>query len=99
MRTDRLLLQDILESIAEVIETTPSTQAKFDADKLVRSHVLRYIQIVGEAAWRLSEPLKALHPQVPWKKIAGMRHVLVHDYYQVNWLRVYETAARPRSTA
>ena len=35
---------------------------------------------------------KDQHPQVPWKKIAGMRHVLVHDYFQVNWTRVFETA-------
>lgn len=92
MRTDRLLLQDILEAIDEVIGTTPPTKAAFDADKLVRSHLLRHIQIIGEATWRLSEPLKDKSPQVPWKKIAGMRHVLVHDYFEVNWTRVYETA-------
>ena len=92
MRTDRLLLQDMLEAVDEVIDTTPPTQADFDADKLIRSHVLRHIQIIGEAAWRVSEPLKDNWPQVPWKQIAGIRHVLVHDYFVVNWTRVYETA-------
>jgi len=92
MRTDRLLLQDMLEAIEEVIETTPAVKADFDASKLVRSHVLRHIQIIGEAAWRLSDETKARAPQVPWKQIAGMRHVLVHDYFEVNWQRVYETA-------
>jgi len=47
MRPDRLLLQDIIEAIDEVIETTPSDKAKFDADKLVRSHLIRNIQIIG----------------------------------------------------
>ena len=70
----------------------PSTKADFDSNKLVRSHVLRHIQIIGEAAWRVSEPLKDNWPQVPWKRIGGMRHVLVHDYFEVNWTRVYETA-------
>jgi uncharacterized protein with HEPN domain len=82
----------MLEAVEEVIDTTPSTQAEFDADKLVQSHVLRHIQIIGEAAWRVCQAIKDDWPQVPWKKIAGMRHVLVHDYFEVNWTRVYETA-------
>ena len=92
MRPDRLLLLDMLEAIEEVIDTTPPTQAAFDANKFLRSHILRHIQIIGEAAWRLSQAIKDKSPQVPWKPIAGMRHVLVHDYFQVNWTRVYETA-------
>jgi uncharacterized protein with HEPN domain len=87
-----MLLQDMLEAIDEVIGTTPPTKADFDADKLVRSHLLRHIQIIGEAAWRISDSVKEQWPQVPWKQIAGMRHVLVHDYFEVNWARVYETA-------
>jgi uncharacterized protein with HEPN domain len=96
-RGNRLLLQDILDSISEVLSTAPGTQAEFDANKLVQSHVLRYIQIIGEAAWRLSTDLKDNHAEIPWKKIEGMRHVLVHDYFKVNWERVYETARKPRS--
>ena len=92
MRPDNLLVQDALDAIAEVIDTTPATRIEFDANKLVRSHVLRNIQIIGEACWRMSQPLKDSHPQVPWRQIAGMRHVLVHDYFQVNWDRVYHTA-------
>ena len=92
MRPDQLLLRDILDSVAEVIGNTPAAQAAFYANKFLQSHLLRHIQIIGEASWRLSQSLKDQHPQVPWKKISGMRHVLVHDYFQVNWKRVYETA-------
>lgn len=92
MRTDRLLVQDILDSIAEVVEAAPATEAEFTASKYVQSHVLRHIQIIGEAAWRVSKSVQDENPAVPWKKIAGMRHVLVHDYFEVNWSRVYQTA-------
>jgi len=84
MKSDRLLLQDILDAVVEMLDTTPATKAEFDANKLVRSHILRHIQIIGEAAWRLSKPLQDLHPQVQWRRIAGMRHVLVHYYFEVN---------------
>jgi uncharacterized protein with HEPN domain len=49
--------------------------------------------IVGEAAWQLSRPLKDQHPQVPWKQIEGMRHIMVHDYFKVDWDIVYTTAS------
>jgi len=94
VRPDRLLLQDILDAIDEVLSTTPPSRSAFDADKLVRSHVLRHIQIIGEAAWRLSQHVKDQHPEVPWKVIAGMRHALVHDYFEVDWNEVYNTAVR-----
>ena len=87
MRTDRLLLQDILDLIAEVVDAAPPTEAEFNACKFVQSHVLRHIQIIGEAAWRLSGAVKDQDTAIPWKKIAGMRHVLVHDYFEVNWTR------------
>ncbi len=92
MRADRSLLLDMLEAIDEVLDTLPATRGAFDADKFVRSHILRHVQIIGEAAWRLSEAIKRRHPDVPWKQMAGMRHVLVHDYFEVNWARVYDTA-------
>lgn len=94
MRADRLLLQDILESIREIAETTPVNKRNYDRDKLVRSHLVRHIQIIGEAASRLSAELKQANPHVPWRAIAGMRHAIVHDYFEVDWNEVYNTASR-----
>jgi uncharacterized protein with HEPN domain len=90
-RRDYMLFQDMLDATLEVIQETP-TAAEFHADKYRRAYILRQIQIIGEAAWRLSATVKISNPAVPWHQIQAMRHILVHDYFKVNWDRVYQTA-------
>lgn len=48
------------------------------------------IELVGEAAWRVSEPFRDAHPEVPWTAIIGMRHRLVHDYRGINLRRLWD---------
>lgn len=92
MRNDRLLLEDIREAIAILRRYTPPQRSAFDADPPLQSHLLRHIQIIGEAAWRVSDALKRAHAEVPWKRIAAMRHVLVHDYFRVDLDQVWTVA-------
>jgi uncharacterized protein with HEPN domain len=94
MRTDRLLLENLLEAIEETLACTPAGRDEFDADKFLRSHLLRQLQIIGEVVWRLSPELKEGHVEVGWKQIAGMRHAIVHDYFEVDWNEVYEAVIR-----
>jgi uncharacterized protein with HEPN domain len=93
MRSDRLRLLDILDAMDVLREYVPADRAAFDNDPPLQSHVYRHVMIVGEAAWRLSPGLKAAHPDVPWKQIEGMRHIMVHDYFRVDWDVVYVTAS------
>lgn len=92
MRNDRMLLEDIQEAIAIVLQYTPDARSAFDADPPLQSHLIRHIQIIGEAAWRLSDAFKNQHPEVPWRRIAAMRHVLVHDYFRVDLDQVWIVA-------
>lgn len=84
MRTARLLLLDILDSIAEVIDTTPTSQSEFERQKLVQSHILRHIAIIGEAASRLPKALRDANPAIPWRQIIDMRNILIHAYHGIN---------------
>lgn len=92
MRSDRLRLEDIRAACAEIQAHLPATQAAFDANPFLQSHIYRFLVIIGEATFKASDALKQANPHVPWNRIQGMRHILVHDYFKVNWTLVYEVA-------
>lgn len=92
MRSDRLLLQDVLDAIDEVARYLPADREAFDANPLLQSHIYRHVTIVGEAMWRLSQSLKDQNAEIPWRQIEGMRHILIHDYFRVDWNVVFSTA-------
>jgi uncharacterized protein with HEPN domain len=79
VRSDRILLQDILESIAEVVENTPKSETDFDANKFVRSHLLRHIQIIGEASWSRVYITAREHVPVLKTQIEAILVSLSHD--------------------
>ena len=62
----------------------------FRASELIQDAVLRNLQTLAESTQRISDRLKALHPEVDWRAIAGFRNVLAHDYLGINLVRVWE---------
>ena len=66
----------------------------FEGDELIQSWIVRHLQIIGEAARALPETVRAQAPAVPWAKIIGMRHVLVHDYFGIDTAAVWEVVER-----
>ena len=65
---------------------------KLVADKRTYFSVVKNVEVVGEAAYMLTKAFKRTHPEVPWKFIQGMRHVLVHDYANIVAETLYDTA-------
>lgn len=59
---------------------------------MLRFFVLKHIEILGEAVFKLSDDLKLRHPQVLWGKVEKTRHILVHDDFDVNWDIVWHIA-------
>lgn len=92
---DKGRLEHILEAI-ERIETFTAgmTEESLNADVLKKHATAYNIQIIGEAVYRLTPEFKTSHTDVMWRIIEKMRHILVHDYYQVNhhimWLVITE---------
>jgi uncharacterized protein with HEPN domain len=92
MRSDRERLLDILEAIDKVETHKGEEKSEFDINELLQVWFVHHLQIIGEAASRLSDEIRAQHPEVPWGQMIGMRHILVHGYFEVDSEIVWNTA-------
>lgn len=84
MRHDRLYLLDIADSITWIQTIAQIGRDSFMQDRLSQDAVIRNFEIIGEATKRLSEELKLAHSHLPWKQVAGLRDILIHNYNRVD---------------
>ncbi len=94
MRSDHLRFLDILDACEVILQYTPASRQEFDKDPPLRTHILFHIQIIGEAASKLSQPLRDQYPDVPWKAIMRMRTLIAHVYFGIDWNEVWQAACR-----
>jgi uncharacterized protein with HEPN domain len=94
MRADADRLLDILDALDAIRRRVGPDRAAFDTDELLRVWALHHLFIIGEASARVSEELRAKYPDVPWRQIVGMRNVIAHGYFDVDWDEVWEVVAR-----
>jgi uncharacterized protein with HEPN domain len=95
MRRDKLYLHDIVEAADAIQRFLQGTSEEtFLEDELQQSAVLQKLIIIGEAASRLSENFRQLHPEIEWQDIIGFRNIAVHEYFAINWEIVWVTAAQ-----
>lgn len=85
MRRDpRLYLEDILECISAIEEYTRGiSRTEFFTKRLVQDAVLRRLELIGEAVKHVPKRLRDKYPDIPWRQIAGMRDILIHEYFGV----------------
>ena len=82
-RDAALLLDMILASQDAISFIAGLDEAAFLASRLHQSAVIRSLEIIGEAASKVSGDLKAVHSEIPWRDIVAMRHRLIHGYADV----------------
>jgi uncharacterized protein with HEPN domain len=88
----RLRVEDILDAIARIRQYVEGlTFEQFQADQKTVDAVVRNLEIIGEAVRHLSASQEGLPGETPWVDIAGMRNILVHEYFGVDLKIVWHT--------
>jgi uncharacterized protein with HEPN domain len=90
-RSDNLLVLDMMDSIEAIFNYTQGvTEEAFLANREKSDAVIRNIEVIGEAAGRLSEAFQHQHPEIPWYQLVGMRNRLIHGYFGVSLKIVWQ---------
>lgn len=89
---DRIGVRHMIEAAEQAIEFVAGhDRTDLDTNRMLLFAVVRAIEVIGEAASKISEATRAGHSAVPWKAIVGMRNRLVHAYFDINAQVVWET--------
>jgi len=86
MRRDfRLYLDDILEAIHQIrTYLADQDEEAFAKDRKTQDAIIRNLEIIGEAAGKLPEQIQKDEPEIDWRKISGLRNILIHEYFGIN---------------
>jgi uncharacterized protein with HEPN domain len=96
---DNERLLHMLEAIDNIFEFVKGKSFEvYKSDKILRFAIIKNLEIIGEAAYLLTKDFKISHDTIEWRDIIGMRHILVHGYYQIKdeiiWATI-ETELKP----
>lgn len=91
-RDTRDYINDILAEIARIAEFTKEmTFDAFSMDTKSVYAVIRSFEVIGEAVKNITDDVREKHPEIPWKRMAGMRDKLIHEYFGVSTKILWET--------
>lgn len=94
MTGDQLYLKHILDAIEKIESYIVVGREAFMDQSHWHDAVIRQLEIIGEATKSLSEGLRSQHSDIPWRRIAGLRDVLIHNYMGVDLEAVWEVTQR-----
>lgn len=89
MKNDLLYLSNIQECIEAIESYTHEGKEAFMQTRMIQDAVIRNFEVLGEATKKLSTEFREKYSEVPWRRIAGLRDVLIHDYLRVDLNEVW----------
>lgn len=90
MKRDKLYLKHVLNAIEKINEYVSVGHGDFMSHSHWQDAVIRQLEIIGEATKKISMNIRETYPEVPWRRIAGLRDVLIHDYMGVDINAVWQ---------
>ncbi len=87
----KLFIEDILESIEKIQRYIKNLDyEKFKDNELVADAVIRNLEIIGEASKNIPDNIRAKYPNVPWRRMIGLRNITAHEYFGVDLNIIWE---------
>jgi uncharacterized protein with HEPN domain len=80
---------DILEAMERIQHYAARGEEAFRSDELIQNWMTSHLQVIGEAARSLSQEIRDSAPEIPWTQIIGMRHILEHQYFEIDLDQVW----------
>ncbi|MDD3580509.1 MAG: DUF86 domain-containing protein [Desulfobacca sp.] len=90
----RVYLAQILERIDRILEYTQEGRDSFFADVRTQDAVIRNFEVIGEAIKRIPDEYRTAQPSVPWRALAGLRDVLIHQYEGISIQEIWQMVER-----
>lgn len=89
---DQVRLRHMLEAASEAVSFIQGrSRTELHEDRQLTLSLVKLIEIVGEAATKVSPETQSRHPEIEWRDIVGMRNRLIHGYYDIDLDRVWDT--------
>jgi uncharacterized protein with HEPN domain len=92
MRSYNLYIHDIHDSLQKIMEYTRGINYDdFTENSMIIDAVTRNFEIIGEAAKNIPQEIKAKYPDIPWSDMVGMRNILIHGYFGIDYSILWNT--------
>jgi len=89
-RDARLYLADIRDAVEKILRYTSGGRREFFADPMLQDAVIRNVEVMGEAARKVSDETRQVHPEIPWRQMVATRDRVIHGYFTVDLEIVWE---------